>query len=50
MSSEEMLSIHDVHDGLDSGEACHKTTYILQFLCIVDILLIVNLVHIQVYK
>ena len=32
MSSAEMASLHDVYEGLDNEEECHKTEYILQFL------------------
>lgn len=32
MSSDDLRSLHDVYEGLDDEENCHKTTYILQFL------------------
>lgn len=32
ISSVDMGSLHDVYEGLDEEEECHKTEYILQFL------------------
>lgn len=32
MSSVDMASLHDVYEGLDEEEGCHKTEYMLQFL------------------
>ena len=32
MSSNEFQSLHDLYEGIDPEEECHRTTYILQFL------------------
>lgn len=32
LSSDDLKSLHDVYEGLNSEEACQKTAYILQFL------------------
>lgn len=32
MSSEELSNLHDIYDSVDTDEASHKATYILQFL------------------
>ena len=32
MSSSDLNSLHDVYEGLDNEEDCHKTEYMLQFL------------------
>ena len=32
MSSEDLKSLHDVYDSLDTDEKCQKTSYVIQFL------------------